>query len=263
MDTLQISKVGTTGSVPLSFAAQAGSAQQSSSFSKLFSAAQQSTNLDTVFEKASQAYGVPTALLKAVAKAESNFDPNAQSSAGAQGVMQLMPGTARSLGVSDSFDAEQNIMGGAKYLSQLLREFDGDTTLAVAAYNAGPGNVKKYDGVPPFAETQNYVKKVLGLSDSQLSAGTVQSAATSTADIFSALTGMTDSFPSSGSTTDPLSALTGTSADALSALTGLSASSLGASTAESYLLMRLYQFQATQALFSDSTESENLLSGLF
>lgn len=260
MDALQFPRIGVAGKVRQA-AVPTGATQKSSSFSQLFSAAQESTNLDTVFEKASQTYGVPTALLKAVAKAESNFDPDAESGAGAQGVMQLMPGTAKSLGVTDPFNAEQNIMGGAKYLSQLLREFDGDTTLAVAAYNAGPGNVKKYSGIPPFAETQSYVKKVLGLSDSQLTAGTVSSSSTSATDIFSALTGGENA--SLSGTTDLLSSLTGTSADALSALTGLSSSTLGASTAESYLLMRLYQFQATQALFSDSSESENSLSSLF
>ena len=89
-----------------------------------------------------------------------NFDPYAQSGAGAQGVMQLMPATAQSLGVTDPFDARSNIMGGAKYLSDLLARYDGNVDLALAAYNAGSGNVEKYGGVPPFQETQNYISRV-------------------------------------------------------------------------------------------------------
>lgn len=99
-------------------------------------------------------------MLKAVGKMESNFDPYAQSGAGAQGVMQLMPATAQSLGVTDPFDARSNIMGGAKYLSDLLARYDGNVDLALAAYNAGSGNVEKYGGVPPFQETQNYISRV-------------------------------------------------------------------------------------------------------
>lgn len=117
--------------------------------------------MNRIFKMASQKYQVPEALLKAVAKAESNFNPHAVSSAGAMGVMQLMPETADFLGVSDPFNAEENIMGGARYLSDKLAMYDGNVELALAAYNAGSGNVKKYGGVPPFAETQNYIKKVL------------------------------------------------------------------------------------------------------
>lgn len=119
------------------------------------------TSLDSIFEKASQQYDIPADLLKAVAKAESNFDPSVVSYAGAMGVMQLMPKTAEYLGVNDPFDAEQNIMGGAKYLSGLINKYDGNTTLALAAYNAGSGNVAKYGGVPPFKETKNYIEKVM------------------------------------------------------------------------------------------------------
>lgn len=121
----------------------------------------ESKTLDEIFEGAAQKYNVPVNLLKAVGKAESGFDADAVSRCGAQGIMQLMPATAASLGVEDSFDAEQNIMGGAKYIAGLLKKYDGNTTLALAAYNAGSGNVAKYGGVPPFQETQNYVVKVL------------------------------------------------------------------------------------------------------
>ena len=118
-------------------------------------------SLDSIFNEASQKYNVPVDLLKAIGKAESSFNAKAVSRCGAQGIMQLMPATAASLGVTDSFDAQQNIMGGAKYISQLLDKYDGKTSLALAAYNAGSNNVAKYGGIPPFKETQNYVKKVL------------------------------------------------------------------------------------------------------
>lgn len=123
-------------------------------------------SLDQIFEMAAEKYNVPVNLLKSVSKAESGFNTMAESSAGAQGIMQLMPATARSLGVSNSFDPEQNIMGGAKYLRQMLDKFDGNVELSLAAYNAGPGNVVKYEGIPLFKETQNYVYKVM--SDSGL-----------------------------------------------------------------------------------------------
>lgn len=116
--------------------------------------------LDSIFEDAASTYQIPSRLLKAVAKAESDFDTKAVSRSGAMGVMQLMPGTAKSLGVSDPFDARQNIMGGAKYLKENLDRFK-DVKLALAAYNAGPNNVAKYGGVPPFKETQNYVAKIM------------------------------------------------------------------------------------------------------
>lgn len=125
----------------------------------------ESSSLDDIFERAAENYNVPVNLLKAIGKAESNFKTDAVSHCGAQGVMQLMPATAKSLGVTDSFDPEQNIMGGAKLISSLLDKYDGDVKLSLAAYNAGSGNVAKYGGIPPFKETQNYVKKVTGYMD--------------------------------------------------------------------------------------------------
>ncbi|MGN7477100.1 lytic transglycosylase domain-containing protein [Solibacillus silvestris] len=110
---------------------------------------------------AAKKYNLPEKLIAAVMKQESNFNASATSSAGASGLMQLMPTTASYLGVADRFDPGQNIMGGAKYLRQMLDQFDNNIETALAAYNAGPGNVKKYGGIPPFQETQNYVKKVL------------------------------------------------------------------------------------------------------
>ena len=117
-------------------------------------------SMDAIFEEAASAYNVSVNLIKAVAKAESGFNPNAVSKSGAIGVMQLMPSTARSLGVTDPYDARQNIMGGTKYLRQNLDRFNGNVSLALAAYNAGPNAVQKYGGIPPYQETQNYVRIV-------------------------------------------------------------------------------------------------------
>lgn len=117
-------------------------------------------DLDAIFEEVSLEYGVDVNLLKAVAQAESGFDTNAVSSCGAMGIMQLMPATANSLGVEDPYDARQNITGGAKMLAYLLDDYNGNVTLALAAYNAGSGAVNKYGGVPPYTETQNYISKI-------------------------------------------------------------------------------------------------------
>lgn len=119
-----------------------------------------SESMDAIFDEAAAKYNISVDLVKAVAKAESGFNPNAVSKAGAIGVMQLMPATARSLGVSNPYDARQNIMGGAKYLKENLDRFNGNVSLALAAYNAGPNSVQKYGGIPPYKETQNYVKTV-------------------------------------------------------------------------------------------------------
>jgi len=120
------------------------------------------TELDSIFEAAGQKYNLSPDLLKAVAKVESTFRPHVVSKSGAMGIMQLMPGTAKYLGVDDPFDPEQNIMGGTRYLRENLDRFDGDIKLALAAYNAGWPAVKKHGGIPPFRETQAYVPKVLG-----------------------------------------------------------------------------------------------------
>lgn len=114
-------------------------------------------NLIPYFEEAAATYGVDVKLLELVAKRESNFRSDAVSPAGAMGIMQLMPATAQGLGVEDPFNARENIMGGAKYIADKLQMYNGDVSLALAAYNAGSGNVAKYGGIPPFTETQNYV----------------------------------------------------------------------------------------------------------
>ena len=113
-------------------------------------------------ERAARRHGLDPALAMAVVRVESCFDPRARSVAGAEGLMQLMPATARALGVTDAFSASANLEGGTRYLARMLGRFDGDETLALAAYNAGPGQVRRHGGVPPFPETVAYVRRVLG-----------------------------------------------------------------------------------------------------
>lgn len=122
------------------------------------------TSFDDFIEDAAIKYKVPSHLVRAVMHAESAFDPNAISVVGASGLMQLMPGTAQEMFVKDIFDARENVEGGVRYLRVLANEFDGDMVKMVAAYNAGPEAVRKYNGqVPPYPETQAYVRKVLAL----------------------------------------------------------------------------------------------------
>ena len=121
--------------------------------------------INSLVQQNADIWQVDPALIKSVIANESSFNANATSPVGAQGLMQLMPETAASLGVKNPYDPAQNVAGGTRYLRGLLDRFNGDTRLAVAAYNAGPGAVEKYGDVPPYAETQSYVKNVLGSLD--------------------------------------------------------------------------------------------------
>ena len=116
---------------------------------------------DHVISEASKRHGVSFSLLKALIKTESNFNPQAISSAGARGLMQLMPENIKSLKIKNPFDPRENIMGGARYLKQLIDRFGGKLPLALAAYNAGPGIVEQYQRIPPFRETENFVQQVM------------------------------------------------------------------------------------------------------
>jgi soluble lytic murein transglycosylase-like protein len=118
-------------------------------------------DLDWIIFRAGERAGVDPRFIHAVIKQESKYDPKAVSHVGAQGLMQMMPATARRFGLKDPFDATANVEAGTKYLKWLLQRFDGDVPLALAGYNAGEGSVDKYKGVPPYSETQNYVKKIV------------------------------------------------------------------------------------------------------
>ena len=129
-------------------------------FDKIYNDIAVDDSLESIFAGAAKEFEINENFLKAVAKAESGFDPDAVSGCGAQGIMQLMPFTSESYGVTDPFDAKQNIYAGAQLLSELLDNYNGNATLALAAYNAGSGSVQKYGGVPPYDETVNYINKI-------------------------------------------------------------------------------------------------------
>lgn len=129
---------------------------------------------DSHIRNAAQVHGISEGLIKAVMHTESGFNTNARSPVGAQGLMQLMPATARRFNVSNSFDPQQNIHAGAQYLAWLLKRFNGNVQLALAGYNAGEGNVAKYGGIPPFRETQDYVRRVTSRFNNLYAGGLAQ-----------------------------------------------------------------------------------------
>ena len=138
-------------------------------FDKIYNNITVDDSLENIFAGAAKEFGINENFLKAVAQAESGFDPDAVSYCGAQGIMQLMPSTAESYGVEDPYDARQSITGGAKLLSWLLDDYNGNVSLALAGYNAGCGAVQKYGGVPPYDETVNYINKINDILDGALS----------------------------------------------------------------------------------------------
>ena len=131
----------------------------------------QSSNVEEIIETISEKYGIDSDFIKAIIKQESGFNTRATSKKGAMGLMQLMPKTAESLGVLDAYNPSQNIEGGVKYLKGLLDKYDNNKELALAAYNAGPGAVKKYGGIPPYKETKNYINAIMGTYNKVKEAG--------------------------------------------------------------------------------------------
>ena len=249
----QSAKTSATGSFQsvLSAAASAGNTVR-----KTTSLPSRAAQYESIFDEASRTYGVSKSLLLAVAKAESNFDTNSVSHAGAQGIMQLMPGTAKTLGVKNAFDPYENIMGGAKLLRDNIKSF-GSVPLALAAYNAGPGAVKKYGGVPPYKETQNYVKKIMAdLGDSANRVMSHKGNTSSTAALAggASLGGdLSSSLSQTLSTMTSLSSLLsgssqGTGGSGLSALSGLNGSG-----GNSLLLSGVMQSFLTGALLQGKT----------
>jgi soluble lytic murein transglycosylase-like protein len=182
--------IGRAQGLPAEPAPTPGFAAQLQSAVATSAPAQGGTPFSAEIDAAAARNGVDPALLKALIRQESDFDPSARSGAGAMGLTQLMPGTAASLGVTNPFDPVQAIEGGARYLRAQLDRFGGDPAKALAAYNAGPGAVARFGGVPPYAETQNYVRRVLAYADEYRSAGAATPVSVTPA-TFNALPGLT------------------------------------------------------------------------
>lgn len=194
-------------------------------------------NLADIFAEASERYGVSEKLLLCIAKTESDFNPSATSSSGAMGIMQLMPATASALGVSDAYDVRENIMGGASLMAQHLQKYNGNVSLALAAYNAGSNAVDQYGGIPPYAETQNYVQKILGYMDTDITIPVSTASAASD----------TDTSDTAGTI---LSSANSSSLNALFSLTGEERDKANAAI-ESYLASQNISLARLQELVTD------------